>query len=87
MGEKKAKLLKDASLALAMTMSPKSGPTKKAGVQTKKMSNPQYNSSKFERTYQSLSSQKKVKGSQSNSSNCSKDKDKVSMVGKNGGGC
>ena len=73
--KKATKLLKDASLALAMTMSPKSqtktGPTTGA----KKMVNPQYTSSaNFERTYQSLSSQKKVVkagASRSNSSNYS----------------
>ena len=80
--KKATKLLKDASLALAMTMSPKSqskttGPTAAA----KKIANPQYTSSaNFERTYQSLSSQKKAMkaaASRSNSSNCS-NKDVIS---------
>ena len=78
--KKATKLLKDASLALAMTMSPKSqtktGPT---AVGMKKMANPQYTSSaNFERTYQSsLSSQRQKKmvkaaaASRSNSSNYS----------------
>ena len=55
-GDKKAKLLKEASLALAMTMSPKSQPKPGPHTVAKKMANPQYTSSKFELTYQSLSS-------------------------------
>ena len=51
-----------------MTMSPTSQP--KTGMTGgKKMTNPQYTSSKFERTYQSLSSQKKIKASGSDSGN------------------
>lgn len=73
--KKATKLLKDASLALAMTMSPKSQNKTGQTIGTKKMANPQYTSSvNFERTYQSMSSQKKVikvAASRSNSSNYS----------------
>ena len=74
--DKKAnKLLKDASLALQMTMSPKSQNKTGQTIGVKKMANPQYTSSvNFERTYQSMSSQKrvvKVAASRSNSSNYS----------------